>query len=66
MNYMGDIYYQDSLVMVVKGFGIHVEKIFTTFTVIDFSNNYFHGEIPNSVGKLQSLGRLSLSQNSLG
>ncbi|XP_044483534.1 receptor-like protein 7 [Mangifera indica] len=65
LNYMGDSYYQDSLEMVVKGFGIHLEKILTTFTTIDFSNNCFHGEIPSSIGKLHSLRLLNLSQNSL-
>ncbi|XP_044481987.1 receptor like protein 22-like [Mangifera indica] len=65
LNYMGVSYYQDSVEMVVKGFGIHLEKILTTFTTIDFSNNYFHGEIPSSIGKLHSLRLLNMSQNSL-
>ncbi|XP_044481990.1 receptor-like protein 7 [Mangifera indica] len=65
LKYMGVSYYQDSVEMVVKGFGIHLEKILTTFTAIDFSNNYFHGEIPSSIGKLHSLRLLNLSQNSL-
>ncbi|XP_044482782.1 receptor-like protein 7 [Mangifera indica] len=65
LNYMGVSYYQDSVEVVVKGFGIHLEKILTTFTTIDFSNNNFHGEIPSSIGKLHSLRLLNLSQNSL-
>ncbi|XP_031276484.1 receptor like protein 22-like [Pistacia vera] len=65
LDYMGETYYQDSVAMVVKGFEIRLEKIVTTFTTIDFSNNCFHGEIPNSIGKLHSLRLLNLSQNSL-
>ncbi|XP_031276485.1 receptor like protein 22-like [Pistacia vera] len=65
LNYIGEKYYQDSVGMVVKGFEIRPEKIVTAFTTIDFSNNCFHGEIPNSIGKLHSLRLLSLSQNSL-
>ncbi|XP_044482779.1 receptor-like protein 7 [Mangifera indica] len=65
LNYMGDSYYQDCVAMVVKGFEIRLEKIITTFTTIDFSNNHFHGEIPSSIGKLHSLRLLNLSQNGL-
>ncbi|XP_031276078.1 receptor-like protein 9DC3 [Pistacia vera] len=65
LNYMGETYYQDSLAMVVKGFEIQLQKIVTNFTTIDFSNNCFHREIPNSIGKLHSLRLLNLSQNSL-
>ncbi|XP_031276003.1 receptor-like protein 7 [Pistacia vera] len=65
LNYMGEDYYQDSVAIVVKGFEIQLEKIVTTFTAIDLSNNSFHGEIPNSIGKLHSLRLLNLSQNSL-
>ncbi|KAJ0080607.1 hypothetical protein Patl1_22323 [Pistacia atlantica] len=65
LNYMGEDYYQDSVAIVVKGFEIQLEKIVTTFTAIDLSNNSFYGEVPNSIGKLHSLRLLNLSQNSL-
>jgi leucine-rich repeat protein SHOC2 len=40
-------------------------KIQTLFTTIDFSNNSFKGEIPNSIGKLWSLKGLNFSHNNL-
>ncbi|XP_044482780.1 receptor-like protein 7 [Mangifera indica] len=65
LNYMGSTIYRDSVEMVVKGIEIQLEKIPTTSTNIDFSNNNFHGEIPSSIGKLHSLRLLNLSHNTL-
>ncbi|PON94092.1 LRR domain containing protein [Trema orientale] len=58
-------YYQYSLAMTIKGSNIELEKIQTMFIAIDFSRNYFSGEIPKSIGKLNSLKGLSLSHNKL-
>ncbi|KAF8391158.1 hypothetical protein HHK36_023459 [Tetracentron sinense] len=64
-KYMGDTYYQDSVTMVIKGVEIVYEKILTIFSTIDFSNNRFQGEIPESIGNLSSLRALNFSSNSL-
>ncbi|KAF8391159.1 hypothetical protein HHK36_023460 [Tetracentron sinense] len=63
-KYMGDTYYQDSVTMVIKGVEIVYEKILTIFSTIDFSNNRFQGEIPESIGNLSSLRALNFSSNS--
>uniref|UniRef100_A0A2N9EP42 Leucine-rich repeat-containing N-terminal plant-type domain-containing protein n=1 Tax=Fagus sylvatica TaxID=28930 RepID=A0A2N9EP42_FAGSY len=65
LKYMGDRYYQDSVTMAMKGIFIEIVKIQTLFTTIDFSNNSFKGEIPNSIGKLWSLKGLNFSHNNL-
>lgn len=65
LRYMGDIYYQDSVVVTVKGSDIQLQKILTFFTTIDFSGNDFHGEIPEVIGTLHSLRLLNLSRNHL-
>ena len=65
LKYMGDIYYQDSVMVAMKGNFIEMIKIQNLFTTIDFSNNSFKGEIPNSIGKLWSLKGLNFSHNNL-
>ncbi|KAK4594654.1 hypothetical protein RGQ29_018372 [Quercus rubra] len=55
LKYMGDNYYQDSVIVVMKGL----------FITIDFSNNNFKGEIPKSIGELRSLKGLNFSHNNL-
>jgi len=55
--------YQNIVLIAYKGMCMAFEKIWTTLTVIDFSNNYFHGRIPDEIGKLVSLHVLNLSQN---
>ncbi|XP_021815816.1 receptor like protein 30-like [Prunus avium] len=62
---MGDYYYQDTVVVAIKGFEIEMLKIQTFFTTIDFSNNTFRGEIPNVIGRLKSLKGLNFSHNEL-
>ena len=52
LKYMGDNYYQDSVIVVMKGLFIELVKIQSLFTTIDFSNNNFKGEIPKSIGEL--------------
>ncbi|XP_057966255.1 receptor-like protein 7 [Malania oleifera] len=58
-------YYQDSMMVTMKGSYFRMEKILTIFTMIDMSNNSFNGKIPKSVGKLKSLRGLNFSHNSL-
>ncbi|KAG5564481.1 hypothetical protein RHGRI_000608 [Rhododendron griersonianum] len=66
-KYMSDenSYYHDSVVVTLKGIEIEMQRIFTIFTTIDFSSNNFIGEIPNVIGKLNSLIVLNFSHNSL-
>lgn len=56
-------FYQNIVVITYKGMFMTFEKIWTTLTVIDFSNNSFDGEIPDTIGKLVSLRELNLSHN---
>ncbi|XP_030963227.1 receptor-like protein 9DC3 [Quercus lobata] len=65
LKYMGDNYYQDSVIVEMKGFSIELVKIQSLFTTIDFSNNNFKGEISESIGELQSLKGLNFSHNNL-
>ncbi|XP_028107074.1 receptor-like protein 33 [Camellia sinensis] len=64
-KYMGDTYYQDSVVVVMKGNEIEYSRILTVFSIIDFSRNKFQGEILKSIGRLNSLRGLNLSHNNL-
>ncbi|XP_050280655.1 receptor-like protein 33 [Quercus robur] len=65
LKYMGDFYYQDSVIVEMKGISIELVKIQSLFTTIDFSNNNFQGEISESIGELQSLKGLNFSHNNL-
>ncbi|XP_040967111.1 receptor-like protein 9DC3 [Gossypium hirsutum] len=64
-KYMGGYYYQDSVIVTMKGSDFKFERILTSFTVIDFSSNHFKGSIPNELGELNSLIVLNFSHNSL-
>ncbi|RVW24124.1 Receptor like protein 42 [Vitis vinifera] len=64
-KYMGEEYYQDSVMVTIKGLEIEFVKILNTFTTIDLSSNKFQGEIPKSIGNLNSLRGLNLSHNNL-
>ena len=65
LKYIGEDYYQDSVMVVWKGHERMLERILTIFTTIDLSCNKFHGQIPKVLGKLQFLRELNLSHNSL-
>ncbi|KAL4611754.1 hypothetical protein ACB092_08G148300 [Castanea dentata] len=65
LKYMGDEYYHDSLNVTIKGLNIELVRIQTVFTIIDFSNNSFIGEIPQIIGSLNSLKGLNFSHNNL-
>uniref|UniRef100_A0A1J3JKW0 Receptor-like protein 12 n=1 Tax=Noccaea caerulescens TaxID=107243 RepID=A0A1J3JKW0_NOCCA len=61
--YMGDGYYQDSIVLMNKGVELEYQRILKIYTAIDFSGNGFQGEIPRSIGLLKELHVLNLSNN---
>ncbi|XP_050279537.1 receptor-like protein 9DC3 isoform X4 [Quercus robur] len=63
--YMGDNYYQDSLNIMINGHYIELEKVQNIFTIIDFSNNSFSGEMPKTIGRLKLLIGLNFSYNNL-
>ncbi|KAF7143869.1 hypothetical protein RHSIM_Rhsim05G0219900 [Rhododendron simsii] len=58
-------YYEDTVTIINKGLQMELVKILTIFTALDFSNNRFKGEIPNTVGDMKSLYVLNLSHNAL-
>ncbi|XP_045828074.1 receptor-like protein Cf-9 homolog [Trifolium pratense] len=58
-------YYEDSVLVIMKGFSMKLTRILTTFTTIDLSNNMFEGEIPQVIGDLNSLKGLNLSNNGI-
>ncbi|KAG2391074.1 Receptor-like protein [Vigna angularis] len=57
--------YNDSIVIVMKGQRMELERILTAFTTIDLSYNMFEGEIPEAIGELISLKGLNLSHNGI-
>ncbi|KAI3948549.1 hypothetical protein MKX01_001779 [Papaver californicum] len=57
--------YQEIVTITLKGVHMEVGKILDNFTTMDFSNNQFEGEIPESIGNLTLLYALNLSRNSL-
>ncbi|XP_058111877.1 receptor-like protein 35 [Magnolia sinica] len=59
------IYYQNKVSLVIKGLRIELVKILTAFTVVDLSENKFHGDIAKSIGDLKSLLVLNMSNNDL-
>ncbi|XP_031273141.1 receptor-like protein Cf-9 homolog [Pistacia vera] len=65
LRYMSEGYYLDSAIVTLKGSDVEIMKIITTFTCIDFSNNNFHGEIPELIANLHALRLLNLSHNRL-
>jgi hypothetical protein len=58
-------FYQDFTEIIYKGSDVTFDRILTTLTVIDFSNNRLVGNIPESIGMLVSLRVLNLSHNAL-
>ncbi|XP_031098272.1 receptor-like protein 54 [Ipomoea triloba] len=67
LHFTGDsrIYYQDSIILSLKGQTYTIEKVLSIFTSIDFSSNQFEGSIPESVGELKQLYLLNISHNAL-
>ena len=58
-------HHTESLFITTKGLEWEFKKILTILMVIDFSNNRFHGQVPEILGELGSLIILNLSHNSL-
>jgi len=66
LKYLGNnVIYNDSINIVIKGNYIELERILTTFIIIDLSNNMFEGEVPKVIGELHSLIGLNLSHNKI-
>ncbi|CAN6903115.1 unnamed protein product, partial [Brassica oleracea] len=66
MMYMGDHYwngYHPSMYLRNKGINMELKRIFVAYTSIDFSENKFGGQIPESIRLLKSLIVLNLSSN---
>ncbi|XP_019186477.1 PREDICTED: receptor-like protein 12 [Ipomoea nil] len=63
--HIGNAYYQDRLMVTMKGMEMEMVKILRVFASIDFSCNNFHGIIPDSIGVLTTLYVLNLSHNAL-
>nr|XP_048324675.1 receptor-like protein 33 [Ziziphus jujuba var. spinosa] len=63
LKYIGEGYYHNSVTFMNKGQEMELIKILTIFVAIDLSNNGLHGEIPTTIGDLQSLIVLNLSSN---
>ncbi|XP_066317741.1 receptor like protein 22-like isoform X2 [Miscanthus floridulus] len=55
--------YQDSITISYKGFTMTFERILTTLTAIDISDNALEGNIPTLIGNLLSLHVLNMSHN---
>ncbi|XP_060210992.1 receptor-like protein 9DC3 [Lycium barbarum] len=60
-----NIWYEDSVRLVIKGQDIQLERITTILTAIDLSSNHFEGVIPKSLKDLGSLWLLNISHNNL-
>ncbi|XP_020677529.1 receptor-like protein 7 isoform X1 [Dendrobium catenatum] len=59
------ISYMVLLTIMNKGQQMIIQKIWTIVKSIDFSNNFFEGEIPPTIGQLTSLQVLNMSHNYL-
>lgn len=62
---LDNIYYQNMLVVTIKGTELKLLKILTLFRSIDLSINKFQGHIPGVIGNLDGLIALNLSHNAL-
>ncbi|XP_044473185.1 receptor-like protein 7 [Mangifera indica] len=64
-RYIGDYYYNDSVVVTMKGRDLYMTQIITIFKAIDLSYNNFQGEIPGILENFKSLIVLNLAHNSI-
>ncbi|XVF70823.1 hypothetical protein PTKIN_Ptkin11bG0192800 [Pterospermum kingtungense] len=58
-------FYSYSIAISIKGRAMELVKVFAMLMSIDLSNNKFEGDIPEVIGKLNSLKGLNLSHNDL-
>lgn len=59
-----NLYYRDSLSLVIKGNEMEISRVLITLSIIDLSSNNFVGDIPKlSIGNLKGLKLLNLSHN---
>ncbi|XP_026384939.1 receptor-like protein 34 [Papaver somniferum] len=58
-----DKIYPDTMAVINKGLDMELEKILTAYTIINFSDNEFGGEIPKIIGNLWLLRGLNFSRN---
>ncbi|XVF18326.1 hypothetical protein REPUB_Repub11eG0012000 [Reevesia pubescens] len=65
LKYMGGDYYQDNVMVTMKGIDIELVRILSILVTIDLSNNNFSGKISRNIGKLRSLKGLNFSHNNL-
>ncbi|KAI6691010.1 hypothetical protein NL676_027838 [Syzygium grande] len=65
LQYMDQVYYQDSMNETMKGLEVHLPKILVTRTTVDLSSNKFQGMIPDVIGELGLHKGLNLSYNNL-
>ncbi|KAL3753436.1 hypothetical protein ACJRO7_000781 [Eucalyptus globulus] len=61
--YHDELYYEDTMSATLKDLRLELVKIWTIFTLIDFSSNKLEGPIPNTLGDLKALYALNLSHN---
>ncbi|XP_039173375.1 receptor-like protein 7 [Eucalyptus grandis] len=59
------LFYQDRVIVTVKGQQLELVKILTIFTSIDFSGNRLEGPITHTLGNLNALHFLNLSHNAI-
>ncbi|KAL0928934.1 hypothetical protein M5K25_000869 [Dendrobium thyrsiflorum] len=64
-HFQGQYYYLGLLTIMNKAQPMTIQKLWAVFKSIDFSNNYFEGEIPITIGQLTSLQVLNMSHNYL-
>ncbi|KAL1220468.1 putative receptor like protein 25 [Cardamine amara subsp. amara] len=62
-DYIFGYAYEDTIDLQYKGLSMEQEKIFTSYSAIDFSGNLLEGQIPESIGLLKALIALNLSNN---
>ncbi|KAL3753454.1 hypothetical protein ACJRO7_000799 [Eucalyptus globulus] len=60
-----DLSYEVTMSVTLKDLQLELVKIWTIFTLIDFSSNRLEGPIPNTLGDLQALYVLNLSHNAI-